>query len=267
MASLIFVSCDSKKPAANVEEQATVITDSVKMQAIELFKTVKFENDIILQEIEVLPQGIRIVPVKYFLPLEWADKAQTVEQKCAMLGCYTVDAQYDKLVYGSNNSPKERRAVIAKLFAEANVATDASTLDSIAALEREDYIKGVQEFTLKNFEEALENNQADNQVVVLLYSLVETTLDQEYANEQRGEYDQMAMINDMKKGEKAMKSVVELIKLLSPYYESLNTLVPVTEKIQAVLDAQDEGRKDEAYMNYNNYIKELRGKLNASVGE
>ncbi|MCF0192571.1 MAG: hypothetical protein HUK05_03970 [Prevotella sp.] len=267
IAGLTFVSCDNKKAAADVEEQASVLTDSVKAQVIELFKTVKVENDQILQEIEVLPEGVRVLPVKYFIPLDWTDKAQTLEQKCALLGCYAVDAQFDKLLYDKRNDYDARRVVVTKLVAETNIADEELNLDSLDNLDRETYIKALQDISLKNFESALANDQADNQVTVLLYSLVETTLNAEYANEQRGEYDQLAMIKDLKKSEKAMTSMVQLIEKLSPYYESLKSFLPVTEKIKAVLDAKDEAEKDEAYLAYNNYIKELRGKLNAQVGE
>lgn len=268
MAGMAMVSCvDNKKPAANVEAEASTITEEVKAEAVELFKTIRLENGTIMQEYEVLPEGVRAVPVKFFVPMDWADKAQTVSQKCALLGCYSVDAQFDKLVYGSRNNPEARRAVIAKLVAEANIASQPTDIDSLASLDREAYISAIQEVTVRDFESALENNQADNNVTVLIYSVVEATLNREYANEQLGEYDQMAMIKDMKKGEKAMRSAFQLINLLRPYYESLAELDPLAEKIKGVLDAKDEISQDAAYLSYNGYIKQLRGKLNAGLEE
>lgn len=268
MAGMAFVGCNSnKKTTADVEVEATELTEEVKSQAIDLFKNVKIETDNIMQEIEVLPDGIRIIPVKYFLPLDWADNAQTLWQKCAMLGCYVVDAQYDKLHYGSRNDADARRAVIAKLFAEANLAAENTDLDSLSSLGNDAYITAVQNLTLNNFEKALESNQADNQLTVLIYSLVESTLNQEFLNEQRGDYDQMTMIEDMKKGEKAMTSVLQLIELMHPYYQSLDAVMPLAEKIKNVLEAEDEMAKDAAYMEYNGYIKQLRGSLNAQLEE
>lgn len=256
-----------KQDAATVEEQATELTEEIKSQAIELFSSVKFEHGILMNDVEVLPEGVRVLPVKYFVPLDWADKAQTLEQKSALLGCYTVDAQFDKIVYGKRNETEARHAVITRLIAEANLAAESLDFESLSNLPNEEYIAAIDNFTLSNFENALENNQADNHVVMALYSLVELTLDQEYVNEQLGEYDQMAMIQDMKSHEEAMRNVAALIELLQPYYESLDSLNEVVEKIKAVLDAEDEAAQDVAYLEYNRYIKNLRGRLNASLDE
>lgn len=265
MTGMTLVGCGgSQKSADNVETQATELTEEIKAEAVELFKSVKLESDIMLPEMEVLPEGVRILPVKYFAPLSMADKAQTLEQKCALLGCYMIDAQYDKLVYGNRNDAEARRATIAKLITEANMSADNS-LDSLADMNREDYIASIQNMTLGNFVKGLENNQADNHVTMLLYALVESTLNQEYLNEQRGEYDQQAMLESLKKGETAMAGMAKLITLLSPYYETLDTLVPVCDKIDAVLEAEGEEEKDLALMAYFGYIKELRGKLNAEL--
>lgn len=265
MTGMTLVGCGgSQKSADNVETQATELTEEIKAEAVELFKSVKLESDIMLPEMEVLPEGVRILPVKYFAPLSMADKAQTLEQKCALLGCYMIDAQYDKLVYGNRNDAEARRATIAKLITEANMSADNS-LDSLADMNREDYIASIQNMTLGNFVKGLESNQADNHVTMLLYALVESTLNQEYLNEQRGEYDQQAMLESLKKGETAMAGMAKLITLLSPYYETLDTLVPVCDKIDAVLEAEGEEEKDLALMAYFGYIKELRGKLNAEL--
>ncbi|MCF0194292.1 MAG: hypothetical protein HUK00_03825 [Bacteroidaceae bacterium] len=260
--SFAFVACNSKKNSEPVEEMEEVLTDSIKQEAIAIFELIKTDQTAMVESVAKLSDEKKAIPAKYFMPLEAADNAQTMEQKCALLGCYVIDCQTEKFVYNNDCTPL-RHTVIARLAVEANLQSKGEMPEEVTADELNAKIK---DLSVEDFKAALENNDADNQVVVLAYGIMELTLNNQAIYElENGYIDNVAIAESYKPAEPIMKNLVKLIELLAPHYESLAPLSALTEKIGAVVNAADEDSKVVAIMDYDRTIREMRGKLNVEV--
>ncbi|MCF0183120.1 MAG: hypothetical protein HUK01_02135 [Bacteroidaceae bacterium] len=259
--SFAFTACNSKK-SEPAEAMEVVLTDSIKSEAIAIFELIKTDQTAMVESVAKLSDEKKSIPAKYFMPLEAADNAQTMEQKCALLGCYVVDCQTEKYVYGNDCTPL-RHTVIARLAVDANLQSKGELPEDVTADELNAKIK---ELSVEDFKTALENNDADNQIVVLTYGIMELTLNNQAVFElENGYIDNVAIAEQYKPAEPIMKNLVKLIELLAPHYESLAPLSALTEKIGAIINAADEDAKVVAIMDYDRTIREMRGKLNVEV--
>ena len=257
-----FSSCNNQKTTDPGEEEAVALTDSIKEQALAIFEAVRADQKTLVESVFKLSDDKKAIPAEYFMPLAAADNAQTMEQKCALLGCYVVDGQTERLVYGTASSA-ERNAVIAKLAVEANLQSKGEVSDDLSA---EDMNAKIQEVSVEDFKAALANDDADNQIIVLAYSIMEATLNNQAVYElQNGLIDDIAITEQYAPIMPMLANFVGLVNLLAPHYASLSNLTPVTDKIGAIINAVDEDSKIVAILDYNRTIREMRGKLNVAV--
>jgi len=263
----LFSSCSgNKKAQANKDsEAAVVIADNVKQQAVQLLKSANYDVVRCLNEIEIVGDEIRIVPVKFFLGVDLADKAQTAIQKAQLIGCYLADAECDKWVFGKNNDYDARKAAISKLAADLNMS-DSNNETNLDELTKEEVATKVSEMHAEDLTKALENQTADQAVTTLIYTIVETSLCKIGVAELRdSEYDQQVIFKEILDQKKMMAETVELYNLLLPYYDTLAPLKELMEKADTLVKAEEETDVDVALMGYVNYIKELRGKISATL--
>lgn len=262
-AAMTFSSCDGKKAkiAAEAEETATELTDSIKEQAMALFRDIQSERVTMMREIVVTKDEVKMLPVKFFLALDVADKAQTNLQRAQLLGIYMADKQCDEATFSSHNEAKERDAVIAKLAAEANL--QVATVDEVGNMTEEEKQAALNDVTLANIENDLENGNADASLVAASYSIVEATLCKIGVAELMDEYDQQEIFKSLLMHKEMLANVVKLHTLLLPYYESLEEMSDLVERINGVVEATDEASTDVALLKYINYCKETRGKIAA----
>ncbi|MCQ2243860.1 MAG: hypothetical protein MJZ32_06335 [Bacteroidaceae bacterium] len=255
-----FTACTDQKKAQETEQAATELTDSVKEKAKELFKSVHAERMNMLNEVVVTKDGVKTMPVKFFLALDMADKAQTNYEKNQLLGIYLADKETNDFVFVKDaNNAKERAAVIAKLVAETNKKYDVAAVDSLS---KEEMISMTDSLTAQSVEEALENNTADEMLINFTYAVIESTLNKIGVAEMVGEYDQQEIFKDILGRKDMLANIVELYNLLKPYYKSLEEMAELAEKIDAVVKA-DEATADEALGNFITFCKEHRGKIAA----
>lgn len=259
----LFTACDSKKVkvAEATEAAATALADSIKDEAMNLFRDIQSERVTMMREIVVTKDEVKMLPVKFFLDLAQAEKAQTNYQRAQLLGIYMADKQCDMNTFSSHNDAKERDAVIAKLAAEANL--QLAGVDSVENMSNEERQEALNEVTLANIEKDLENGNADASLVAASYSVVEATLCKIGVAEMMDEYDQQEIFKNILAHKNVLANTVRLHTLLLPYYESLQEMNTLIERINAVVEANDEAATDLALMQYINYCKETRGKIAA----
>lgn len=255
-----------KKTMLPTKGNVTEIVDSIKIQAMDLFAKIRSEQSNIIRDVKVLPENIRVVPARFFMPLEASQNAVTLAQQCALIGVYSVDNQYDKLAYGTKDVSK-RDNVIAKMTTMANLSGDAQgEIDRLKKLNQEDFNAEVDKIAIERFEQALEDNDADCYLIILLYSIVESALNQEAIFELKNGYvDDEQIVDDLMPFKSVIINVVDLVELLKPYYSTLNIVAPIVDKLKAVIQSDTEENKTIAVLNAFNYVKEMRGKLNVSV--
>lgn len=256
----------NKKAFVPTKGNVTEIVDSIKNQAMNLFAQVRSEQSKIIRGVKVLPENIRVVPARFFMPLEAAQNAVTLAQQCALIGVYSVDNQYDKLAYGTKDVSK-RNNVIVKMTTMANLAGDAQDqIDRLGKLSQEEFNAEVDKIAIERFEQALEDNDADCYLIILLYSIVEAALNQEAVFEAKNGYvDDEQIVEDLMPFQSAIVNVIDLVELLKPYYSTLNIVAPMVDKLKAVIKAENSDNKSIAVLNAFNYVKETRGRLNVSV--
>ena len=259
-AAVSFTSCNQNNTQEVDEENAIVLTDSLKEEAKELLRTVQVERMALMSEIEVTDNGVRLVPVKFFLPLEAADKAQTNYQRAQLIGMYLADKNCDEMTFAAKNNAAERDAVIAKLAAETNSKMDILATDSLKDMTRGQMIEKTNAIALAGIEEALNSDNADEALVTLTYAVIEGTLNKLAVADLLGEYDQQEVFKSILTHKSMLSNIVELHKILSPAYTSLGEMSELVAKIDAVTQA-DETHVDGALLAFITYCKEHRGAI------
>lgn len=262
----LLTSCSGNKKAQSQQDQAAVaaITDNVKQQAIQLLKSANYDVVRCLNEIEIVGDEVRVLPVKFFLDIKFAEKAQTSIQKAKLIGCYLADQECDKWVFGKNNGYDERKAAVIKLAADLNMSDNQNTYDDIENMTKEEAATKISEMHANDLTKALENETADQAVVTLIYTVVETSICKIGVAELRDEeYDQQVIFREILDQKKMMGETVELYNLLLPYYDNLAPLKDLMAKAQALVEAKDDTDVDAALLSYVKYINELRGQIAA----
>ncbi|MCQ2059047.1 MAG: hypothetical protein MJY71_04350 [Bacteroidaceae bacterium] len=268
VALILMPACKNGQNKASVpfKGNATEIVDSIKVQAMDLFKAIRAEQSKMIQGATLLPENIRVVPSRFFMPLDASKNAVTLAQQCALIGVYSVDNQYDKLCYGTTDV-KLRNNELVKLSAQANLQGDAqSEVERLNGMSQEDFNAEVDKMAIEKFEQALEDNDADCYLIILLYSVVESALDQEAVFEAKNGYiDDEQIVSDIAPMYPTFSNVIQLVEILKPYYSTLNIIAPMVDKLKAVINADTPENKSIATLNAFDYAKEMRGRLNVSV--
>lgn len=256
-AAATFTSCGEGKKDAATQQDSLVISDSVKAQALELFKSIQSEKTSIMNEIVVTKDGVKEMPVKFFLDTKLADKAQTNYQRSQLLGIYLADKNCNDNSFVGDNDKEARNAAITSLSAalnyKVNLASDSVNVDA----------EQVNSIALADIEAALDNNVADAALVSATYGIIEATLNKIEVAELLNEYDQQVIFKDILKHKGALADIVALYNLLKPYYKSLEEMGELCTKISAITDAADDAAVDAALAEYVKYCGENRAKIAA----
>lgn len=268
IALILMPACKNgqKKAAVPFKGNATEIVDSIKVQAMDLFKAIRAEQSKMIQGSTLLPENIRVVPSRFFMPLDASKNAVTLAQQCALIGVYSVDNQYDKLCYGTTDV-KNRNNELVKLSAQANLQGDAQgEVERLNGMSQDDFNAEVDKMAIEKFEQALEDNDADCYLIILLYSIIESALDQEAVFEAKNGYiDDEQIVADIAPMYPTFSNVIQLVEILKPYYSTLNIIAPMVDKLKAVINADTPENKSIATLNAFDYAKEMRSRLNVSV--
>lgn len=262
--ALTFTSCDKKAKAVADQAEMTVLMDSIKNEAISIFEDIEIQRVHLMQEVIVTPKEVIVLDPKFFLDLDMAAKAEDMNTKASLMGMYGADQAINEQCYGAEIKTAERAAVIRGLATDLNLAlpTDAE-LDSIAKINKLQAQQAASGITADNFRRALESNSADIVVRALVHFISEITLDNcEVYNQLNGFVDEVDMAKQVQPATPIMTNCVKLINLLSPCYPSLAELGTLTEKVNAILEVEEDS--DEYYaaiIEYFNYIKTLRAEI------
>lgn len=262
-----FTSCDNKK-AAQAEETAGVLVDSIKAQAVAVFGEVSQERVILMREAVVTPEGVELLTPKYFVDLTLGEKAETPEEQAAFLGMYTADQTVNERCYAGAVDTEARQQAIAKLGATLNISMPTEEqLDSVRNANQEDVQSAMAGLTLRNFEEALDTDGADEMIHAVVYYVAELTIDNEMIYEtMNGVVDEIDIVETgvVQKSVPMIEKTIKLIKLLQPYYPSLEGLSELVQKVDAISVAKkDSIEYNTAILEFFRYIKDLRGKVAA----
>lgn len=262
--ALAFTACDNKRKAAADQIEMTVLMDSIKGEALTIFEEIELQRIHLMQEVVVTPKEVIVLEPKFFMDLNKAAEAEDMNMKAALLGMYGADQAINEQCYGAEVKTAERAAVIRQLAADLNLAlpTDAE-LDSLSQINKLQAQQAASGITADNFRKALESNNADIVVRALVHFISEITLDNcEVYNQLNGFVDEVDMAKLVQPATPIMTNCVKLINLLTPYYPSLAELTTLTEKVNAILEVEEDS--DEYYtaiIDYFNYIKTLRAEI------
>lgn len=262
--ALTFTACNPKSKAAADQAEMSVLMDSIKDEAITIFEEIELQRIHLMQEVIVTPKEVIVLEPKFFLDLDMAAKAENLDTKSALIGMYGADQAINEQCYGAEVKTAERAAVIRQLAADLNLALPSDEeLDSLSQINKLQAQQAASGITAANFRKALESNNADIVVRALVHFISEITLDNcEVYNQLNGFVDEVDMAKQVQPATPIMTNCVKLISLLSPYYPSLAELATLTEKVNAILEVEEDS--DEYYtaiIEYFNYIKTLRAEI------
>ncbi|MCF0203000.1 MAG: hypothetical protein HUK08_06530 [Bacteroidaceae bacterium] len=260
IAALSFTSCNSAKQKQAAEEESVKLADSIRDQALVLYDEITAEKTTLMQDVVVLPEGVKVIEPKFFIPIERAEKAQTDTEKSALLGMYATDQAYNENSYGSAIKYDEREAVIKKLATDLNFEIPST----------EEVDSGIHKsISAEMLRESLNSPNADKAVMAIVYSAVEATLNRQAIYESvNGYVDNIDLAKHAKKGIPTMQKTAKLISLLSPFYETLSPLQMLVHKLSKVTDAEEDSNEYlDAIIEFDNYVKELRAKITTEVNQ
>jgi len=272
LGSTIFIGCTgtANKGANNKTNNALdtttrpiTITEDIKKECVGIFENTVNQQSDFIEKVNELKNQLNSPQVKFFMPLNVADRAESKWQKAQVLGFYSIDRIIDKFLFNGVNGNDERELYMEKLAADLNFNAEfINAKDLKDASNREELLKRINAYKTLLFIKSIENNNADYATVTLAYSLIETTICKiglsKLINEQA---DQQKIYGVVLEQMGMMKNFVKLYTTLSPYYESLGPLKPLVEKIQNVTNADEGKDQDKALEEYIYYANEMRDQI------
>ncbi|MGL5981459.1 MAG: hypothetical protein ACRCZY_11425 [Phocaeicola sp.] len=270
LAALTLASCGGNKKADSTSEEPIVsevqLSEKIKTDIVGLWGNVHDSGNTVFGNIQELSEKAKKVGATFYMPLAMADKAQTQEQKAALIGCYVADMNCNRFAYAKES--KEIMPVITKLCVDLNIK-DYSTYnwEEGAKMSKEEALNLKTEESLKVFKEALESNTADKSVMIMVYTLMETSLNSIALYEARTgkPADEIQIIEDLKATDSFRNDVLDLVTIMLPYYPSLELLAPTINKMKAIKEAKTEEDWMGAVLEYFAFMKETRAKLETSL--
>lgn len=260
---LTLTACNMRKTSDPVNNIANELADSIKVQALELFSLLdasRFEN---LNSLAA-NKNLSIKTMKYFLPAKAIDNAEMIEDKCAVLGCLLTDETTERVITGKPS--QWRMASVSRLAAEMNISFDRDMNETDINKTTSEFASAIHEMTLKDFEKSLESNDADKHILILTYSIMEAVLNNQAANVRKpGLNDTIDVQKDLEVAEPMLANLVSLISLLSPYYESLTYITPLSDKISAILNAENNETKKKSISDFYDFIHKMRTSMDIAL--
>lgn len=248
---------EAKKQVQTVK--AVVIAEELKKECVEIYNQTASEQNKFIENLAEMKSELADVPVKFFMPLNVAGRAQTLWQKAQVLGFYNVDRNVDKFLFGGNNGNAEREASMLSLATDLNLSTDFINGDELNSDNRAETLQKINDFNTQMFAKALDNDNAQFATVSMAYSIIESTICKiGLAKLWDDEVDQQKIFNVVIEQMEMLRNFTKLYTTLKPYYDSLSPLEPLVQKIQKVANADKGTELDNALYDYISYANEMR---------
>jgi len=249
--------------ALNTTTRPITITEDIKKECVGIFENTINQQSDFIEKVNQLKSELNSPQVKFFMPLNVADRAESKWQKAQVLGFYSIDRIVDKFLFEGVNGNVEREAHMEKLAADLNFNAEFINAEDLKdASNRKELLQRINAYKTLLFIKSIENNNADYATVTLAYSLLETTVCKIGLSKLiNGETDQQKIYGVVLEQIDMMRNFVKLYTLLSPYYESLGPLKPLVEKIQSVTNADEGKDQEKALDEYISYANEMRDQI------
>ncbi|MGL5272447.1 MAG: hypothetical protein ACRC8J_03040 [Phocaeicola sp.] len=266
-AAITFTACGGKTKNTNADTTHVTVemADSVKADLVKIWDEIQTGSNLVMATVKELPAEAKKLEPTFFAPKSLADKAQTQQQKYALLGLYLTDATFEKTVYSRTDAA--RSAVISKIASEVNAPfLSKINWEEADASKSEEVLKQNSKDIAAAFGEALENNNADKFGVLAIYAIIESSLNTEGLYEIRNGHpaDEIQIAEDARTMSELRNHLLDFITTLTPHYPSLEVFAPLVKKLQAVRDAEIKGDDNElfgAIIEYFIFTKEMRVRL------
>lgn len=248
---------EAKKHVQTVK--AVVIAEELKKECVEIYNQTASEQNKFIENLTEMKSELADVPVKFFMPLNVAGRAQTSWQKAQVLGFYNVDRNVDKFLFGGNNGNAEREASMLSLATDLNLSTDFINGYELNSDNRAETLQKINDFNTQMFAKALDNDNAQFATVSMAYSIIESTICKiGLAKLLDDEVDQLKIFSVVLEQMEMLRNFTKLYTTLKPYYDSLSPLEPLVQKIQKVANADEGTELDNALYDYISYANEMR---------
>ena len=259
--AVTFMACQQKKanePAKTEDIKSEIqITQELKDEVIRIYEEYQhYEFNFFKSMQEGRDDEKGDIIDKFTVPLNLAEKAQTLDQKYFLLGMYLSNVIGIRYFFGQND--EERAKVIVKLAVEINLPALASIdWEQVMKKTWDDLYNEKAESLLADFKTALEKGNADKFIQIALGTYIQVKYAQSVVREAIGELarSQPAMWETHAKIENC---IIELVDKLLPYYPSLEATLPIVNDMRALHKEMTDEEIEVAYSQFMDKIIERR---------
>jgi hypothetical protein len=265
--SLAINACQGKKGKEQVKtEDLTTevqITQELKNELIKKFEEYQQVDSAFFKSMKEKKHEKRPLPDEVELPLNYAEKAQTLDQKYFLMGMYLQEVMGNRYFNGIND--EERAKAVAKLALETNLSSMAN-MDWNQAMKKnwDELHKTKAETMLADFKTALDNKSADKFIQIILGVYVESKYLQYLSRKANKELDKNEP-SIWLTHTKLELCIVELVDKMMPYYPSLNAVLPLISDIKAMQVAATGKGVEDSYAQFISGIQKRRAAFLAEL--
>jgi len=261
-----FAACQGRQPkdqAKNDEPKTELqLSDELRSELIALLEEYN-QNKNNYSPLKSWEDKERPLNPAYYLPLNLAEKAQTLDQKFFLLGAYLQNELDSRFFTGIDD--EERLKVIAKLAVEVNL-TEFINIDKAAEKTWEKLVATDNQSGLTDFKTALGNGTADKFIQLALGAYTEKAYGRiiwagsvgagfRYQSAP-GITDRFIRRNDI---------LISLIEKLLPFYPALRSTEPLVSNIRLLQKSVNTENEEAAYATFSKTIKEQRAAFIAGL--
>ena len=233
---LILTSCSSKRVNDKVAEQAVALEDSVANLVLELAKSAELSYT--EMQIKVEGADYDAAPDSMFVLHEYANKAQTDNQKIKLVGMYLSDAYVKSSVYHYIDSATYDLGTTLLIDVNMPFKMPIFVPGMTTAERKEAHEKAIHETVVKN----IEYGTIAQRIKLLTY----LSLEFEYLADRLlgisdGNYEGTTFVEDLKTSRKAL---IELYDIFAPRSTALAEIEPIILKIKATIVAEENNSKE-----------------------
>lgn len=198
-----------------------------------------------------------------YLPLSYAEKAQTLDQKYFLMGMYMNDILGER--YFNRINDEERAKIVAKLAVETNMPALASTnWEQVMKVTWDELQSEKAANLLADFKTALDNGSADKFIQIATGAYIEAKYSQNVVREMIGE-----LANSQPPAwvvhANVEKCIVELVDKMLPFYPTLKATLPLVSDMRDLHREMTDEEMKVAYSHYIDNIKERRAAFLAEL--
>jgi len=265
--ALVLSACHNKKAneqAKTEDVQSEIqIPQELKDKVIRIYEEYQqYEFSFFKTFEEGRNEGMTLT-VEPSVPLTFAEKARTMDQKCFLIGMYVDDIVGHRYFRGIIDEDKAK--VVTQLAIETNLPTLASTDWDQLMKETWDELHGKKaENQLADFKIALDNGTADKFIQKALGAYIQGKYCQRIVREAMGELGK-AEPPEWEVQSNVEKCIIELVDNLLPFYPSLETTLPLINDMRALHKEMTDEEMEIAYSEYIDKIFEYRAAFFAEL--